>query len=45
MAQHQVRRLPVVESGRIIGMVSQADVVKNVSPEKAGRMLTSISSG
>lgn len=45
MAQHQVRRLPVVEDGRIIGMVSQADVAKAVPPEDAGRMLTSISKG
>jgi signal-transduction protein with cAMP-binding, CBS, and nucleotidyltransferase domain len=43
MAQRKVRRLPVVENGRIIGMVSQADVAKSVSPEQAGRMLTSIS--
>lgn len=43
MAQHKVRRLPVVEDGRIVGMVSQADVAKSVPPEAAGRMLTSIS--
>lgn len=43
MAQRQVRRLPVVEDGKILGMVSQADVAKNVSPQQAGRMLTSIS--
>jgi CBS domain-containing protein len=45
MAQHQVRRLPVVEDGRVVGMVSQADVAKAVRPEDAGRMLTSISKG
>lgn len=43
MAQHQVRRLPVVDNGRVLGMVSQADVAKSVSPEDAGRMLFSIS--
>lgn len=44
MAQHKVRRLPVVEDGgRVVGMVSQADVAKSVSPEEAGRMLTHIS--
>jgi CBS domain-containing protein len=43
MAQYKVRRLPVVEDGRVVGMVSQADVAKSVSPEQAGRMLTSIS--
>ncbi|HKU67330.1 MAG TPA: CBS domain-containing protein [Candidatus Baltobacteraceae bacterium] len=43
MAQHKVRRLPVVDGGRVVGMVSQADVAKSVSPEQAGRMLTQIS--
>lgn len=43
MAQRKVRRLPVVEQGRVVGMVSQADVAKSVSPEQAGRMLTQIS--
>jgi CBS domain-containing protein len=43
MAQHKVRRLPVVENGQVMGMVSQADVVKAVAPEKAGTMVTSIS--
>jgi CBS domain-containing protein len=45
MAQYKVRRLPVVENGRVVGMVSQADVAKSVSPEQAGRMLTQISKG
>lgn len=45
MAQYQVRRLPVVENGEILGMISQADVAKAVPPEKAGRMLSSISTG
>jgi CBS domain-containing protein len=26
MAQHQVRRLPVVQEGRLVGMVAQADI-------------------
>jgi CBS domain-containing protein len=43
MSQHQVRRLPVVENGEVLGMVSQADVVKAVDPEKAGRTVSSIS--
>jgi CBS domain-containing protein len=43
MAQHKVRRLPVVDNGRVVGMVSQADVAKSVTPEQAGRMLTQIS--
>jgi CBS domain-containing protein len=45
MAQYRVRRLPVVQDGRVLGMVSQADVAKSVAPEQAGRMLTQISKG
>jgi CBS-domain-containing membrane protein len=26
MARHQVRRLPVVENDRLVGMVAQADI-------------------
>ena len=26
MARHQVRRLPVVENGRLVGLVAQADI-------------------
>jgi signal-transduction protein with cAMP-binding, CBS, and nucleotidyltransferase domain len=26
MARHQVRRLPVVENGRLVGIVAQADI-------------------
>ena len=43
MAQNKVRRLPVVDNGRIVGMVSQADIAKSLAPEQAGEMLTSIS--
>ena len=44
MAQHQVRRLPVVEEdGRLVGVVAQADIAKEVRPAKAGRMVEEIS--
>jgi CBS domain-containing protein len=43
MAQRQVRRLPVVENGRVVGMVSQADIAKSTAPEQTGRMVTEIS--
>ena len=29
MSQHQVRRLPVVEDGRLVGMISLADVARS----------------
>ena len=35
MAQRQVRRLPVVDSGRVVGIVSLGDIAKNM-PSKSG---------
>ncbi|EHL74065.1 CBS domain-containing protein [Bacillus smithii] len=44
MAQHQIRRLPVVENGQIVGMVALGDLsVSEKSNEKAGEALTQIS--
>ena len=44
MAQHQVRRLPVVEEdGRLVGIVAQADVATEASPEQAGQTVEQIS--
>jgi CBS domain-containing protein len=44
MAQHQVRRLPVVDDGdRLIGIVSQADVAREARERASGEMLEEIS--
>jgi CBS domain-containing protein len=44
MAQHQVRRLPVVEEdGRLVGVLAQADVAQDASPEQTGRLVEQIS--
>lgn len=44
MAQHQIRRLPVCEHGRIVGMLSQADLARRASHEEVGTLLEAISS-
>ena len=42
MARHQVRRLPVVENGRLIGIVAQADIALSEN-EKTGELVEAIS--
>lgn len=43
MADHQVRRLPVIDGDQMIGIVAQADLARACPPEKAGEMLAAIS--
>jgi len=43
MARHQVRRLPVVENGRLVGIVAQADIALNENERKTGELVEAIS--
>lgn len=43
MKDHKVRRLPVIDGDRLVGMVSQADLAGALPPEKLSDLLTSIS--
>jgi CBS domain-containing protein len=43
MKQHAVRRLPVIDGHRLIGIVSQADIATAASDDEVGRLLESIS--
>lgn len=43
MASEQVRRLPVVEDKRLVGMLAQADVSRNAAPAVTGRLVEEIS--
>jgi CBS domain-containing protein len=43
MASHQVRRLPVVEGGRLVGVVAQADVAREGKDKKTGELVEEIS--
>jgi len=43
MARHQVRRLPVVEDGRLVGMLSLGDLSVEGNTQDAGKALREIS--
>jgi CBS domain-containing protein len=43
MASEQVRRLPVVDDGRLVGILAQADVARTAQPASTGAMVEEIS--
>jgi CBS domain-containing protein len=43
MGKHQVRRIPVVEGDRVVGIVAQADVARAADDEKTGEVVQQIS--
>jgi CBS domain-containing protein len=43
MARAQVRRLPVVEAGRLVGVLAQADVAQEAKAKQAGELVEEIS--
>src|SRR5436189_6478632 len=43
MKEHAVRRLPVIDGRKLVGMVSQADIAKNLPKEKTGDLVEAIS--
>jgi CBS domain-containing protein len=45
MAQYKVRRLPVIDGHRLVGVVSQGDVAKNLPEDRVGELVEAISSG
>jgi CBS domain-containing protein len=44
MTEHGVRRLPVIDGHDLIGIVSQADVAKNLPEQRIGDLVEAISS-
>jgi CBS domain-containing protein len=43
MERHQVRRLPVVENGRLVGMLAQADMAREQPYERTGQLIEEVS--
>src|SRR3954454_643111 len=44
MSEHGVRRLPVIDGHKLVGIVSQADVARHLPDESIGQLVESISS-
>jgi CBS domain-containing protein len=44
MSKAHVRRLPVIDGHDLVGMVSQADIARNLPEEKVGDLVEAISS-
>lgn len=43
MQDHQVRRLPVIDGHKLVGMLSQADIAKNYPEDRVGDLVKFIS--
>ena len=43
MKKHAVRRLPVIDSHKLVGIVSQGDIARNVPNEATGDLVEAIS--
>ena len=43
MARHQVRRLPVIENGSLVGIVAQADIALRENEKMTGELVEAIS--
>jgi CBS domain-containing protein len=43
MKDHKVRRLPVIDGKKVVGMVSQGDIAINLPDGKVGDLLEAIS--
>ncbi|AUS77803.1 CBS domain-containing protein [Actinoalloteichus sp. AHMU CJ021] len=42
MERHQVKRLPVIDDHRLVGIVSEADLVGHVSAEQLGELIEAL---
>jgi CBS domain-containing protein len=43
MARHQVRRVPVVDDGRLVGILAQADIAEDSSALETGELVREVS--
>lgn len=43
MAEHQIRRVPVIEDSELVGIIAQADIARVLTPQSSGHMVADIS--
>jgi CBS domain-containing protein len=43
MTSHKVRRLPVIDGHRLVGIISQADIATNLDEDRVGDLVEAIS--
>jgi len=43
MSEHKVRRLPVIDGHDLVGIISQADIARNLPEEQIGDLLEAVS--
>jgi CBS domain-containing protein len=43
MTTHKVRRLPVIDGDKLVGMVSQADIARSLPADRVGELVSTIS--
>jgi CBS domain-containing protein len=43
MTEHKVRRLPVIDERKLVGIISQADIATHIDEEKVGDLVEAIS--
>ena len=43
MIDHKLRRLPVIDGRRLVGVISQADLATNIDEERVGELVEAIS--
>ena len=45
MAENRIKRLPVIEDGRLVGMISEVDIARHLPADKVARMAEAVYAG